>query len=343
VTTPPLAILTTLRVGGPADGLVTVSSTDQLIAAVKLSAELEQPILIVGGGSNLVVSDRGFAGTAIVLRNRGVEVASQDGGNVRLAVESGEPWDEFVAWTIAQGLSGLEALSGIPGLVGATPIQNVGAYGQEVSTYIDKVEAIHRYTGEQRTFTRAECDFGYRTSVFKQRKDVFVITRVHFALQRSDLSAPIRYAELAQRLEVAVGDQGPPEVVRHVVLDVRRSKGMVLDESDHDTWSVGSFFTNPIVEPTVAASLPEATPKWEQPDGRVKTSAAWLIEQAGFAKGYGAGAATLSSKHVLALTNHTGAATAADIVELARTLRAGVESSFAITLEAEPVLVGLEL
>ena len=341
--TTPLATLTTLRVGGPADGLVTVSSAEQLVAAVKLSAELEQPILVVGGGSNLVISDRGFAGTAIVLRNRGITATSRDDDTVRLAVESGEPWDEFVAWTIAQGFSGLEALSGIPGLVGATPIQNVGAYGQEVATYIDRVEAIHRYTGEQRTFTRDECVFGYRTSVFKQRKDVFVITRIHFTLQCSDLSAPIRYAELAQRLDVAVGDQAPAEVVRHVVLDVRRSKGMVLDESDHDTWSVGSFFTNPILGAAAANSMPGNAPQWEQADGRNKTSAAWLIEQAGFSKGYGAGAARLSSKHVLALTNHTGDATAVDIVELARTIRAGVESKFGITLEPEPVLVGLEL
>lgn len=343
MTGPLLAELTTLRVGGAADGVATVTTTEQLISAVKIAAELQQPILVVGGGSNLLVADSGYAGTAIVVRTRGIEVTGESEGTVHLAVAAGEPWDEFVAWTIEQGLSGLEALSGIPGLVGATPIQNVGAYGQEVSRYITSVEAIHRYTSDERVFDNAACAFGYRSSLFKQRKDVFVITRVHFALQRSPLSAPIEYAELAQRLDVAVGDQVPTELVRHVVLDVRRGKGMVLDAADHDTWSAGSFFTNPVLTSTQAASLPAEAPRWPQADDRVKTSAAWLIEQAGFSKGFGTGPARLSSKHVLALTNHTGTATAADLVELARTIRDGVEARFGITLEPEPVLVGLEL
>jgi UDP-N-acetylmuramate dehydrogenase len=347
VTAPRLADLTTLRVGGAADGIVAVGTTEQLIAAVKVSAELQQPILIVGGGSNLLIADAGFAGTAVVVRSRGIEVTSEVDGVVHVAVEAGEPWDDFVAWTIEHGLSGLESLSGIPGMVGAAPIQNIGAYGHELGTYIKRVEAIHRYTCDQREFDQAACAFGYRTSLFKQRKDVFVITRVHFALSRSPLSAPVAYAELAQRLDVNIGDEIPSELVRHVVLDVRRSKGMVLDESDHDTWSAGSFFTNPVLDSAAAAELPADAPQWPQADGRVKTSAAWLIEHAGFGRGFGAelgdGAARLSSKHVLALTNHSGTATAADLLALAAVLRDGVREAFGITLEPEPVLVGLTL
>jgi UDP-N-acetylmuramate dehydrogenase len=330
-------------VGGSPDGLVTVETTEQLSAAVRLSAELEQPVLVVGGGSNLVVSDGGFSGTAVLVRTRGIERTDRGDGSVLVSVEAGEPWDNVVAWSITEGLSGIESLSGIPGLTGATPIQNVGAYGHDVSSVIDRVETVHRYTGDDRTFTQDDLQFGYRTSVFKMRKDVFVITRVHLLLQPSSLSMPISYAELARTLDVDTGAQVSPADVRAAVLTLRTSKGMVLDDSDFDTWSAGSFFTNPILDANLAALLPAEAPQWPQSDGRVKVSAAWLIENAGFSKGFGSGSARLSTKHVLALTNADGNATAQDIVELARAIRDGVEDTFAITLEPEPVFVGIEL
>jgi UDP-N-acetylmuramate dehydrogenase len=343
MTTQPLAQLTTLRVGGAPDGVVVASTTEQLVAAVRLSAELEQPILVVGGGSNLVVADSGFAGTAVLVRNRGIARSDRPDGSVLVTVEAGQVWDEFVAWAVEEGLAGVESLSGIPGLTGATPIQNVGAYGHEVSSVIESVETIHRYTGDARTFTQDELQFGYRSSIFKERRDVFVITRVHFLLQPSELSAPIGYAELAQTLGVELGSRAPLAEVRSAVLALRTSKGMVLDDNDFDTWSAGSFFTNPVLDESSAAALPSDAPRWSQSDGRVKTSAAWLIENAGFHKGYGTGSARLSTKHVLALTNADGHARAADIVELARTIRAGVQQKFGIMLEPEPVFVGLEL
>jgi UDP-N-acetylmuramate dehydrogenase len=343
MTTQPLAQLTTLRVGGAPDGLVVASTTDQLVAAVRLAAELEQPLLVVGGGSNLLVADSGFAGTAVLVRNQGIDSNNRPDGSVVVTVEAGQVWDDFVAWAVEQGLSGVESLSGIPGLTGATPIQNVGAYGQEVSSIIDSVETIHRYTGDARVFTQDDLKFGYRSSIFKERKDVFVITRVYFVLQVSELSAPIGYAELAQALGVEIGERAPLAAVRAAVLALRAGKGMVLDDNDFDTWSAGSFFTNPVLDEAAATRLPDGAPRWPQPDGQVKTSAAWLIENAGFGKGFGTGSARLSTKHVLALTNADGHASAADIVELARTIRDGVQQKFDITLEPEPVLVGLEL
>jgi UDP-N-acetylmuramate dehydrogenase len=343
MTTQPLAQLTTLRVGGAPDGLVVASTTEQLVAAVRLSAELEQPILVVGGGSNLVVADSGFAGTVVLVRNRGIARSDHPDGSVLVTVEAGQVWDEFVAWTIEQGLAGVESLSGIPGLTGGTPIQNVGAYGHEVSAVIESVETIHRYTGDARIFTQDNLQFGYRSSVFKERSDVFVITRVHFVLQTSELSAPIGYAELARTLGAELGSRVPLADVRAAVLALRAGKGMVLDDNDFDTWSAGSFFTNPVLDDADAARLPAEAPRWSQPEGRVKTSAAWLIENAGFHKGFGTGSARLSTKHVLALTNSDGHASAADIVDLARTIRAGVQQKFGLTLEPEPVFVGLEL
>jgi len=262
---------------------------------------------------------------------------------VRVAVAAGEVWDDLVAWAVAQGLSGIESLSGIPGCVGAGPIQNIGAYGQEVGDVIERVDAVHRYTGAERTFTRAECEFGYRTSTFKQRKDVFVITRVHLRLTPSELSGPISYADLVAELGLEQGAAASLHDVRSAVLAVRRRKAMVLDASDHDTWSAGSFFTNPIVSAAAADALPATAPRWVQPDGAVKVSAAWLIEGAGFTRGYGTGSARLSSKHVLALTNADGRASAADVVALAREIRASVVTAYGIELVPEPVFVGLEL
>ncbi len=233
-------------------------------------------------------------------------------------------------------------MSGIPGLAGATPIQNVGAYGAEVSELISLVRTLDRSTGHIRTLFPVECGFGYRTSRFKSDPGRFLVLSVTFQLRLGSMSQPIRYPELARALEVEVGQRAPAADVRQAVLDLRSAKGMVLAEDDHDTWSVGSFFTNPLLAATKASELPGEAPRFRQPDGMVKTSAAWLIEHAGFARGYGDGAARLSDKHTLALTNR-GGATSADLLSLAREIRAGVQAKFGIQLVPEPVLVGCEL
>jgi len=254
-------------------------------------------------------------------------------------VAAGEPWDAFVAETISRRQVGIEALSGIPGLVGATPIQNVGAYGQEVSQTIARVRVYDRQ--ERRIVTRStvDCHFGYRTSVFKGIPDRFVVLTVSFQFRLGTMSEPVRYSELARALGVEPGDRAPMGAVRHAVLELRRGKGMVLNADDHDTWSAGSFFTNPLVSAAVAADLPSDAPRYPQPDGSVKTSAAWLIEHAGFSRGYGSGLARISTKHTLALTNRGGATTAA-VLELARQVRDGVEQAYGVRLVPEPVLVG---
>ncbi|MDO5681799.1 MAG: UDP-N-acetylmuramate dehydrogenase [Propionibacteriaceae bacterium] len=341
-----LAGLTTLRVGGPAKRLVVAGTEQELIDAVRAADAAGEPLLLLGGGSNVLISDEGFAGTVLLIRTRGIveEVDACSGATVTVA--AGEPWDEFVAHAVAQGWSGLEALSGIPGLVGATPIQNVGAYGCEVAQTLARVKTLDRRTGELQTFAAADCGFGYRWSKFKAEPGRWVILSVTFQVPLGEMSAPVRYAELARTLGIEVGERADAAAVREAVLGLRRGKGMVLDEADHDTWSAGSFFTNPIVAPEVAAGLPENAPKFPTEDGLVKTSAAWLIDRAGFAKGFaaadGEGRATLSTKHTLALTNR-GAATAADLVELARVVRAGVAERFGVTLVPEPVLVGCAL
>jgi UDP-N-acetylmuramate dehydrogenase len=234
---------------------------------------------------------------------------------------------------------GVEALSGIPGSVGATPIQNVGAYGQEVSQTLASVRVWDRRLRGVRTFAAADCGFGYRTSRFKADPGRHVVLSVTFQFPQGELAKPVAYAELARVLGVEPGARPPSADVRRAVLELRRSKGMVLDPEDHDTWSAGSFFTNPVVG---ADELPPDAPAWPQPDGRVKTSAAWLIEHAGFDKGYGDGAARLSGKHTLALTNR-GQATTTELLALAREIRDGVQQRFAIRLVNEPVLVGCEL
>jgi UDP-N-acetylmuramate dehydrogenase len=258
-----------------------------------------------------------------------------------LQVEAGVDWDHVVRLTVDEGYAGLEALSGIPGRVGAAPIQNVGAYGQEVAQTVGWVRALDRRTHDVVLLSPEECGFGYRDSVFK-RSDRYVVLAVAFALEHSRLGAPVRYAELARRLGVEVGERVPATDVRAAVLELRRGKGMVLDAEDHDTWSAGSFFTNPLLPADQAAALPENAPRWPTDDGRVKTSAAWLIEQAGIGKGHGSGAARVSTKHTLALTNR-GAATTAELLVLAREIRAAVQDRFGVTLVPEPVLVGAEL
>jgi UDP-N-acetylmuramate dehydrogenase len=254
-------------------------------------------------------------------------------------VAAGEPWDDLVALAVEKGWAGVEALSGIPGSVGATPIQNVGAYGQEVSQTIATVRVWDRKLRGVRTFAAADCGFGYRTSRFKRDPGRHVVLDVTFQLPLGTYGAPLAYAELARTLNLEVGQRALIESVREGVLALRSRKGMVLDPADHDTWSAGSFFTNPVVAPD---AVPDGAPAWPQPDGAVKTSAAWLIEHAGFGKGYGNDSVSLSTKHTLALTNR-GSATTDDLLALARELRDGVREKFGITLVNEPVLVGCEL
>jgi UDP-N-acetylmuramate dehydrogenase len=337
----PLAPLTTLRVGGPARALVTVTSEAELVAAVRDADASGSPLLVLGGGSNLLVADAGFDGTVVQVATRGVRLLQRDWcGGVMLQVAAGEPWDDLVAHTVEQGWAGIEALSGVPGSTGATPLQNVGAYGQEVAQTIARVRTWDRAAGEVRTFTSSDCRFGYRTSRFRGH-DRLVVLDVTFQLVPGPSSRPVAYAELAAALGVPVGGRAPVADVREAVLALRRRKGMVLDPADHDTWSAGSFFTNPVVP---ADAVPDGASAWAQPDGSVKVSAAWLIEQAGFSRGYpGEGAAArLSGKHSLALTNR-GSASAEDLRALASALRSGVAERLGIVLEPEPRLVGLTL
>ena len=333
-----LADLTTLRVGGPPRHLVTATTEAELVDAVATADAAGEPVLLVGGGSNLVVGDDGFAGTVVRIATSGVTVHAVDAcGGVIVTVAAGEPWDSFVRLTVERGWAGVEALAGIPGLTGATPVQNVGAYGQEVSSTIARVRTWDRDERAVRTFMNIDCQFGYRTSRFKG-SDRFVVLDVTFQLRLGRLSEPIRYAELATSLGTEVGGRVGLVDVPDAVVALRRRKGMVLDDADHDTWSAGSFFTNPIVD-----EVPEGAPAWPAGD-KVKTSAAWLIDHAGFAKGYPAGDApvSLSTKHTLALTNR-GRGTAADVVALAREIRDGVQARFGIRLEPEPRLVGVSL
>ena len=343
-----LAELTTLRVGGPAARLVTARTTDAVIDAVSECDARGEPVLVLGGGSNLLVGDDGFEGTVVRVATSGVHrEAPERPGTVGVRVAAGEPWDAFVARAVAERLAGIESLSGIPGSTGATPVQNVGAYGQEIGERVTAVRAWDRQQGRVGTVTAADCEFGYRHSRFKEERfrggPRFVILEVTLALEPSELSAPVRYAELARTLGVDAGARAGLDAVREAVLGLRRGKGMVLDEGDHDTWSAGSFFTNPVLDSASAAALPEDAPRWPMPQGQVKTSAAWLIEHAGFGRGFGSpGPATLSTKHVLALTNR-GGARAKDLIDLAREVRAGVLARFGVELEPEPVLVGCAL
>ncbi len=350
----PLAAHTTMRVGGPAARLVTVDTADELVDAVREVDDAGEPLLVMSGGSNLVVADDGFSGTVVHVATHGVHVESDDacgGANVRVA--AGEPWDEFVAQACEQGWSGVEALSGIPGLVGATPVQNVGAYGQEVAQTISRVRVYDRHTQSVRTFAGADCAFTYRHSLFKESSR-YVVLDVLFQLPLATLSQPIGYAALADGLGVPLGQRVPLPDARAGVLEQRRRRGMVLDAGDHDTWSCGSFFTNPILSAAEFEELERRAaqrlgpdgpvpPRFPAGDGRVKTSAAWLIDKAGFAKGYALpGPAALSTKHTLAVTNR-GGAKAADLLALARQVRDGVEAAFGIRLVNEPVLVGDQL
>jgi UDP-N-acetylmuramate dehydrogenase len=321
-----------------------VDTAEELVAAVRNADAAGEPVLLLGGGSNLLVADAGFPGTVVRIATEGL-VVRRAGSDVLLQVAAGAPWDALVDRAMAEGWSGLEALSGIPGSVGATPIQNVGAYGAEVAQLLAGLTVLDRRTGRVATMAPTEAGFGYRTSVLKRTPDRWVVLDVSFRLRVDPASAPIRYAELAARLDVPVGARAPAGDVRAAVLALRRGKGMVLDASDHDTWSAGSFFTNPVLPADRATALPDAAPRFAQPDGTVKTSAAWLITQAGFDRGFAVrpGApASLSTKHALALTNRGGAG-AEDLLELARVVRDRVAERFGIVLEPEPVLVGCTL
>ncbi len=347
----PLAGWTTMRVGGPARRLVEAETTDELVDAVREVDDAQEPLLVLGGGSNLVISDAGFDGSVVRVATRGVTLESVDYcGGAQVRVAAGETWDDIVVRAVAEGWTGIEALSGIPGSTGATPVQNVGAYGQEVSSTIASVRVWDRADQQVRTLANAECGFGYRTSLFKTGSR-YVVLEVVLQLVVGDLSAPVAYADLARELGVALGDRVPLAEAREAVLAQRRIRGMVLDPADHDTWSCGSFFTNPVLSAAdfdalrsrvAAVAGPEAAARLPQfpDDDRVKTSAAWLIEQAGYGKGFGLpGPAAVSTKHSLAVTNR-GGATAADVVSLARRVRDGVAGAFGVELVNEPVLVG---
>jgi UDP-N-acetylmuramate dehydrogenase len=341
--TPTLADLTTLRVGGPAGEVVVAEDEASLVDAVLRADASGTPALLVAGGSNLVVADEGYPGTVVVVRTRGVATEADSCGGAWLTVAAGEPWDGVVARAVAEEWSGIEALSGIPGSAGATPVQNVGAYGQEVADVVARVRTWDRAAGQQRTFMAADCGFGYRSSRFKTEPWRYVVLDVTFQLRLSPTSEPLRYAELARHLRTDVGSRAPLSDVRTAVLELRAAKGMVLDDQDHDTWSVGSFFTNPVLDATVAAALPAGAPRYPTPNARVKTSAAWLIEHSGVRRGHSLGtAAAVSSKHSLALTN-LGGASAADVLALAADVRDRVRSAFGIVLEPEPTLVGCAL
>jgi len=330
-----LAGHTTLRLGGPATSWTRAATESEIVESVSTADEAGTPTLLLAGGSNLVVADHGFEGQVVEIATTGVAVESDACGGAYVTVAAGENWDVLVTRAVAEGWIGVEALSGIPGSVGATPIQNVGAYGQEVSETVARVRTWDRADKQVRTFANADCGFGYRTSRFKSQPARFVVLSVTFQLRLGDLGAPVRYAELAKRLDVPLDTRAPLADVREAVLGLRRSKGMVLDADDHDTWSAGSFFTNPVLP---ADQVPDGAPAWPQ-QGGVKTSAAWLIEQAGYHKGYTRGRVGLSTKHTLALTNRGGAATE-ELMALAAEVRDGVRDRFGVTLVNEPVLVG---
>lgn len=351
----PLAEHTTLRLGGPAESWTVAEHPDQLVSAVREADAAGRRLLLLGGGSNLVVGDAGFAGHVVRIATSGRRFDSVGDGMVQLTAEAGEDWDAVVADTVQQGLGGLECLSGVPGLTGATPVQNVGAYGVEVSEVLTSVDLLDRHTGRIRTVRAEDLGLTYRNSSLKRTEDA-VVLRARFLLRDGGMSAPVRYGELARELGVEVGEQVDVGKAREAVLGLRRAKGMVLDPDDHDTWSAGSFFTNPILaEDAVEGTLrrirdrvgPDARiPSFAADGGGTKLSAAWLIERAGFAKGHavdgGGDRVRLSGKHTLALTNR-GSGTTADLLELARQVRGGVRDAFGVLLEPEPVLVDCSL
>lgn len=343
-----LAPLTTLRLGGPAERLIKVEDTTELIRIVRAADAEGEPLFFLAGGSNVVVADEGVPGTTVWIRTTGVEQRELEDGRVSLTVAAGEPWDPLVGRTVESGLAGIECLSGIPGSVGATPIQNVGAYGQEVSSTIASVLALDRDTGEVVTLSNQDCGFGYRSSRFKG-DGRFLVLAVEFVLDPSEESEPIAYSQLAGTLGVETGERVPLPVARETVLELRRSKSMVVDPADPDSVSAGSFFTNPLLTELEMAELTsraeellgpdDLPPSYPAPSGLAKTSAAWLIERAGFTRGFGVGPIGLSRNHTLALVNR-GGGTTAELVEFAHGIADRVEGVFGVALHPEPVFVG---
>jgi UDP-N-acetylmuramate dehydrogenase len=333
-----LAPMTTLRLGGPAKHFVRAHSEEEIVGAAS-----SERLFVLGAGSNVVIADEGWDGTVLKIASRGVR---GDGGIFE--VEAGEVWDDLVRQWTDDGYAGVECLAGIPGLAGSVPMQNVGAYGQEVQSTIVRVRAFDRKTNAMVELSNGDCCFGYRSSIFRG-SDRWIITRVTFRLHRSDRSMPIRYAELARALGVKEGDRAPLDVVRDTVIALRKSKGMVLDPTDPDTVSAGSFFTNPILSVDEAraviarakAMCGAEPPSFPVQGGKVKLAAAWLIERAGFSKGFAIGRARISRKHALALVSD--GATTAELLELARAIRKGVKAAFGVTLEPEPIFVGCRL
>ncbi len=345
----PLAPLTTLRLGGPARRLVTVTTEEDLVEVVQEGDAAGEPLLVLAGGSNVVIADAGWDGTVVRVATSGVKLRDV-GERVEVRAAAGENWDALVERLVAGGLAGVECLAGIPGSTGATPIQNVGAYGQEVASALKSVRVLDRVSGLISELSPAACGLRYRSSIFKRSERHLVLT-VTFELARSDLSEPIAYAELARTLEVDPGERVPHGIAGGAELELRRSKGMVLDSTDHDTWSAGSFFTNPILEPAGFEEMEARVrglvggearpPRFPQQGGRIKTSAAWLIERAGFGRGDRRGEVSLSGKHSLALTNR-GAGTSDQLIDFAREIAQTVYSVSGVALQPEPALVGIE-
>jgi len=343
----PLASLTTLRVGGPAARLADLATEADVVDAVRDVERHGEPLFVLGGGSNVLCADEGFRGLVGRMAIRGIDVRIDRGGIV-VDVGAGEDWDGLVARAVDEQWQGVASLSGIPGLVGATPIQNVGAYGEEVADTIASVRAFDRVAGSFVDMTPAGCGFGYRASVFKgaeawsSRGNRWIVTRVRFELERGD-DARVTYAELARALSVELGAIAPAARVRETVIALRRAKGMILDPADPDSVSAGSFFVNPVVDAATAARVEHAAgarpPRFDAGGGRVKLAAAWLVEHAGFAKGWGQGAAGVSRKHALAIVNR-GGATSGELLAVARAIRDGVRARFGVTLEPEPVMIG---
>lgn len=362
-----LADLTTLRLGGPVGRFLEVDGPDELAAAVRDADSAGEPVLVLGGGSNVVAADAGFDGLVVRDTRASIVLDSRDTcGGASITVSAGTPWGAVVDRAVESGWVGIEALAGLPGSTGATPVQNVGAYGQEVAGVLSTVRTWDRETHRVRTFAVGELGLGYRSSILKASlrdgwgpTPRWVVLEVSFQLRLGTLSAPLAYAELARRLGVEPGERAPMAEVRAAVLELRASKGMVLDPADPDTWSAGSFFTNPVVPVEVADAWPAEAPRYPVRSARpdrttgpslgaidpalVKTSAAWLIEHAGFGRGFGLpGTVGVSTKHSLALT-HRGGGSTAELLDLARTVRDGVRDAFGVVLEPEPVLVGVAL
>jgi UDP-N-acetylmuramate dehydrogenase len=328
------AELTTFRVGGAIRDFIEATSEEMIVDGVKADPRAQ----VIGGGSNILASDRDFDGTVIRISTQGSQLDYDPCAGGLITVAAGVDWDAFVAQTVVAGFSGLENLSGIPGRVGAAPIQNIGAYGQEFKNVVARVRTFDRFTKDQRTFTANQCGFGYRTSRFKEEPNRYVILDVTVQLQRGELSIPITYPELAKELGVNEGDRASTKSARAKVLEIRSSKGMVLSQSDKDTWSAGSFFINPSVAPALANKLPASAPRWPNPDGSIKLSAAWLLEHSGISKGFKVGGAAISTKHVLAITNSSDA-TSEDLLKLADECQRAVKGKFSIDLVPEVQLI----